>query len=89
MLDRGRFVENDQTGHPRFNDEPVVAFQMQDDALAEAADGENFLPYGAAAKPIQAGADRDRFAPAGEFFNIGQVLPHDWQQAPSHCFDFR
>ena len=90
MFRARRIGQQDQSRHPRLDDDRFVRGQIQNDAFAQPADGCHRFPPNSPRQRRKRGANQNRFAGAAAAAN-GFNLPRDdvRPNAADHRFDFR
>jgi len=85
---RGRFGDEDESGHPRFEHNRIVRIQVHDNPFTDAADIANALAHDSSAKVIDSWGNGDWPSRAGRSFDIFDARADDAQNAAAHGFDF-
>ena len=89
MLDTGRVGDQHQTGHARFEHQPIVGFQSNDNSLANPFDRDNFATGNTTVHDTGSRHNQQRFYRSRYSFDAIDLTADSRQNPASHCFHFR
>jgi hypothetical protein len=88
MFPIGSVIKQDQAGHSRLEHYPFAVFQLQNDPLAYAMDGNNRLSFHPPAKGRQTRMNQDRLQSRAWAAKIADPATDYGCDSPAHGFHF-